>query len=75
MGEVVNVLVAFAVIVFIFRWATSGMCTYLPRVGVFPPDSFIYFLSLLHVFESDTDIWSVCLQVVILRNADLLRIH
>ena len=24
MGEVVNVLVAFAVIVFIFRWVTSG---------------------------------------------------
>lgn len=27
MGEVVNVLVAFAVIVFIFRWATSSMST------------------------------------------------
>ena len=26
MGEVVNVLVAFAVIVFVFKWATSGMC-------------------------------------------------
>jgi hypothetical protein len=25
MGEVVNVLVAFAVIIFLFRWATSGM--------------------------------------------------
>lgn len=25
MGEVVNVIVAFAVIVFIFRWVTSGM--------------------------------------------------
>jgi hypothetical protein len=31
MGEVVNVLVAFAVIVFIFRWATSGMYNLLPR--------------------------------------------
>jgi hypothetical protein len=29
MGEVVNVLVAFAVIVFIFRWVTSGMFTLL----------------------------------------------
>lgn len=26
MGEVVNVLVAFAVIVFIFRWVTSSAC-------------------------------------------------
>ncbi len=26
-GEVVNVIVAFAVIVFIFRWVTSGMWT------------------------------------------------
>ena len=33
MGEVVNVLVAFAVIVFIFRWVTSSM---------FNPDDTIY---------------------------------
>ena len=26
MGEVVNVLVAFAVIVFLFRWVTSSSC-------------------------------------------------
>ena len=52
MGEVVNALVAFAVIVFIFRWATSGMCLCSFTQSQIRPWFGFVLLRLLHVILS-----------------------
>ena len=39
MGEVVNVIVAFAVIVLVFRWVTSSACQYNLQLLFIPLES------------------------------------
>lgn len=52
MGEVVNVLVAFAVIIFLFRWVTSGMgsqlCSRNTALTVSPLLLFQEILQMIH---------------------------